>query len=137
MNRKDIIRHPCHVGLILLHEPFEFVGNGTRISATMRLAEHLMTTPAAVVGTATRGDERHRSLAVVFPPSLDVSRKIDRLPIRPRLRIEVANLLPRLGPHDRSIGVAEHNSVYVAESVQATQPTRWNQLLQRQFSFAG
>src|ERR1700722_8034128 len=102
----------------------------------MRLAEHLVTTPAAVVGTATRSDERHGSLAVVFPPSLDVSRKIDRLPIRPRLCIKIANLLPGLRPYDRSIGFAEHNSVYVVESVRTTQAKRWDQLLHRQFSFA-
>jgi len=49
--------HPRHLGLVSINQPVEFVGNVSRLSATMRLAEYFVAAPAAMVGAAASGDE--------------------------------------------------------------------------------
>ncbi len=60
----------------------------------MRLAIDLMAAPAALIRTAARGDEIHRTLAVVAAPGFYIALQIDGMASRPGLRIQIWNLCP-------------------------------------------
>ena len=59
-------------GLIAFDQPLQFVGDGDRLPAAMRLAKHFVTAPAAVIRTAARRNQRNRSHAMMFAPDFDI-----------------------------------------------------------------
>src|SRR5271154_5883826 len=102
----------------------------------MGFAENLMAAPAAMVRAAARGNQRDRSLSVILPPSVDVTRAVDRVSRRPRLSVEVTYLFPRLGAHRHAIGIPKGNSGDIVQRLRVTRMQRRNQFLHREFALA-
>ena len=59
------------------------------IAPPVGLSEYLVTAPSAFERTSAGGDEGNRALTMRIAPGLHVSRNIDGVPRRPRLRVEV------------------------------------------------
>src|SRR5258708_2906105 len=110
MNRKDIICHPGHIGVISPDQPSEFIGYRCRRPAAVGFTKHLMTAPLAVIGGTAGPDQRHRPRAIMFAPDRNVTGYVDGLARRPRLCIDVANLIPWPGLDNVAARGAEGDS---------------------------
>src|ERR1700722_219284 len=100
MDGKDVVGHPGHLWLIAADEKLKFVCNRGRRAAAVRFAENFMAAPAAMIGTATRRDQRNGAHAVMLAPDFDVTGHIDGFAGGPRLSIDVLDLFAGLGAHD-------------------------------------
>src|SRR5579863_4166153 len=118
MNREHVIGHPRHLRLIAPDQPLKFVGHGCGLPAPMRLPEDLVAAPSAMVGTASRGDERNGNHAVMLPPDLDISRHTNRFTGGRRLSVDIPHLLARFGPDHRTVWSKECNPFNLIQLVE-------------------
>jgi hypothetical protein len=102
MDGEHIVRDPHHVRFVRVEQPFHFIYYRDRLAAPVSLPKYLMTTPTTVIWAAPRGDKGERSLPMRFAPSVYVPLNIYRVTSRPRLRVNVRNLLARAGLIDMS-----------------------------------
>src|SRR5215469_11317885 len=73
----------------------------------------------------------------MFPPGGQVLTVVDRLQGRPRLRIDVLDLLTGLRANNRSIATSEGNTVNLLLCFDDAAPTeKWNQFFESQLALA-
>src|SRR5579859_1051567 len=136
MNGEDVICHPRHLWLVAVNEEFEFLRNGDRLSAAMSFSEDFVAAPAAMVRTAASRNQGNRAHSMVLPPNLHVPRHVDQFAGRPRLCVNILDLLAWLGAYDRTIRHLERNPVDCVQTVDSLRPERRHQLFQREFTFS-
>src|SRR5579859_2404536 len=136
MNGEDVICHPRHLWLVAVNEEFEFLRNGDRLSAAMSFSEDFVAAPAAMVRTAASRNQGNRAHSMVLPPNLHVPRHVDQFAGRPRLCVNILDLLAWLGAYDRTIRSFEGDPINVVQAVDGSRPQRWHQLFQCDFTFA-
>src|SRR5580698_1341615 len=112
MNGEDIVGHPSHIRLVPLDQPLQFVSDGRRFSATMRLAKHFVTAPAAVVRAAPCRNQRNRTHAMMFAPCSNILAHVNGFAIGPRLGVDIAQLLARFCLNDSPVGAAKSNAIH-------------------------
>ena len=103
VNREYVVGEPHLLGMIAIKNPLHLVHHGGRGPAPVGFPERGMAAPPAMIGTAARGDDGHRSGAVVFAPGAQVLFDIDAFAVRPGLRIQVGQQSRRTGV-DRGAG---------------------------------
>src|ERR1700722_17050112 len=85
--------------MVLVEQPLDLVYNRTGRPAAVRHPVHRMTAPIASIGTASRGNQRERSVPMMFPPGLQVTRDLDTIAVGPGLRVERLNQVRRTGSY--------------------------------------
>ena len=103
---EDVVGVPQQVRVVGVDDLLDLVHDVARRAAAMRVAEDGVAAPGARERAAARGDQRHRALAVVLAPDVDVRVLIDGGAIGEGLGVQVGDHRPRLGAHDRAVVVA-------------------------------
>src|ERR1700722_6080965 len=102
----------------------------------MGFAKHLMATPAAMVGTAARGNQRDRALAMMLAPHPDVLVQVNGISCRAWLGIEIPDLFAGRSTDDLTVISQKGDALHLARCPCGPGLQDGNQLLEREFPFA-
>src|ERR1700751_3700761 len=81
-DREYIVRVPELVGIVALDDPHDLVHDIRRAAPAMRVPEHRVRTPPALVRAAARRDQVDAARSMMLPPDVEVLVVIDRIAIR-------------------------------------------------------
>ena len=114
---QDIIGKPDMIRRIGLLQPGQLGDHIFRAANVVALAPDRLGAPVAVVGAAARGHHVHRVEAVAILPELAVACGIDQIPGGKWQRVELLDIWPSPGVHERAALIAKYQPLYLPQPV--------------------